>query len=30
VAPMTGRPPIQLLAELRAWLAGGDPNRGRA
>ena len=29
VAPMTGRPPIQLLAELRTWLAGGDPNRGR-
>jgi hypothetical protein len=28
VAPMVGRPPIQLLAELRAWLAGGDPNRG--
>lgn len=28
VAPVVGRPPIQLLGELRAWLAGGDPTRG--
>jgi hypothetical protein len=27
VAPVLGRQPIEILGELRAWLAGGDPAR---
>jgi hypothetical protein len=25
VAPVLGRPPVEILGDLRGWLAGGDP-----